>query len=118
MIDYKIKIPIYDHTVFIHVGKDFNLNDYEYLLSKEALESTVNDYDGAIFECQHKSESLLYLEKFDINSPKDISILAHECLHLTFYILSNVGINFNWNSEESFTYLHGYLVKEIITVIK
>jgi hypothetical protein len=114
----ELKVPIYDHTIYIHVGSDLDLNDYNGILVDEALKVDISKYSGAIFECQNNSESLFYLEKFDINNSKDISVLAHECLHLTFYILSNASINYSIYSEEAYTYLHGYLVDQIITLIK
>lgn len=44
--------------------------------------------------------------------------IAHECLHLTFAIMSSKGIKLGNKSEEAFTYLHGYLVDEVTGIIK
>ena len=41
-------------------------------------------------------------------------IIVHECLHLTHYILRRAGVILSKESEEAFTYLQGYLVRQIL----
>lgn len=43
-----------------------------------------------------------------------VEVVTHECMHLTFAILMNAGLKLTLDSEEAFTYLQGYLVKEIL----
>tara|TARA_R110000868_G_C10970396_1_gene769744 strand:+ start:12688 stop:13113 length:426 start_codon:yes stop_codon:yes gene_type:complete len=46
-----------------------------------------------------------------------VEIISHECLHLTHYILRNAGLVLCKESEEAYTYLQAYLLKEILREI-
>ena len=46
-----------------------------------------------------------------------VSIISHECTHLTHYILRNVGITLCKESEEAYTYLQQYLLETILKEI-
>lgn len=46
-----------------------------------------------------------------------IDVLAHECLHVTINLLRHRGVLLSSKSEESFCYLHGYLVGEMYNII-
>ena len=43
-----------------------------------------------------------------------LAILSHEVLHSVFHIMKNVSIEYTDKSEEAFTYLMGYITKEIV----
>lgn len=43
-----------------------------------------------------------------------VELVAHECLHLTHYILKNAGLMLSSDSEEAFTYLQGNLIKDVL----
>ena len=52
------------------------------------------------------------------NSPEMIAVLAHECLHATFFVLANRGVLYSNESEETFTYLHQTMVKHCLKLLK
>lgn len=43
-----------------------------------------------------------------------VAVVSHECLHLTHYIARNAGLTLSQESEEAYTYLQAYLLREII----
>lgn len=44
-----------------------------------------------------------------------VDIIAHELLHVTFYMLSRTGVKFSTSSEEAFCHAHGQLMYEFWT---
>ena len=42
-----------------------------------------------------------------------ISVLSHEILHAVFNIAKYVGLKYSDKSEEAYTYLKGYITREI-----
>ncbi len=40
-------------------------------------------------------------------------LIAHECLHATYNILENAGIEFNRDTEEAYAYYQAFLIKII-----
>jgi len=55
---------------------------------------------------------------FSPETPKPcVSIIAHECFHLTCAILSQRGLRLTDSSEEAYAYLHGYLVDCVIQTL-
>ena len=45
-------------------------------------------------------------------------VIAHECFHITSFILGDKGLHLNEGSEEAYTYLLGYLVDEVTKYIE
>lgn len=112
MQKFKIPVPLYRTSVHVLIGvseketkkyyKKLGGEKPEYCEMGETTEAlTVCDRSGLVF--------ILLSEK------ACHSIVAHEMLHATFYILDSRGIKLNDSSEEAFTYLLGYLMKEYIT---
>ena len=52
------------------------------------------------------------------NAKRDLSCLAHECLHIANMILSNKGIKVSLKNDEAQAYLLGYLMKKCCEVLK
>lgn len=59
----------------------------------------------------------VWVEKFK-KTNKDISVLAHEVLHLTFSGLEDVGIKYSDSSEEAFTYYFDHLLEGFLNAAK
>lgn len=113
----RIQIPIYEQDLHICVFKtvkkahdfllkknidcEFDDNDFE---STKAI--TVNDLgtDGIILIITE--EDLTY------------GTISHETDHIVEYMMKYVGIKKTEASAEAFSYLNGYLVKTISTIIK
>lgn len=64
-----------------------------------------------------RSTYLMWLRRFD-GGAQDVSVLAHEVLHLTFSVMKCVGIKFNSGSEEAFTYYLDSIVKHSMLALK
>lgn len=47
----------------------------------------------------------------------DMGWLAHECLHIVAEILRNVGVKFSGDSEEVYSYLIEWIMKELVGII-
>jgi hypothetical protein len=41
------------------------------------------------------------------------SLIAHEVLHATLFIMEHIGIKLCSKSDEAYTYLHGYIIGEL-----
>lgn len=46
-----------------------------------------------------------------------VSVVSHEALHLTSYVLRRAGVELTEESEEAFTYLHGDIMEKIFDKI-
>jgi hypothetical protein len=48
---------------------------------------------------------------------KTIALLSHEVLHAVSFILRRVGIEHTSDTEEAYTYLHQYVMSEVLTLV-
>lgn len=53
-----------------------------------------------------------------IDYPDLMNAVSHEALHMTWFILDNVGVGIDADNHESSTYLLGYLVKKYLELHK
>ena len=53
-----------------------------------------------------------------ITNETNVATIAHECVHLTWYILESVGVKVNLENHESQAYLLEYIIFEIIKLLK
>lgn len=63
-------------------------------------------FEICIFMPKIKKSHLFYAE------------LAHEIMHAVFRVMENVGVGYNKESEEAFTYLHTYYMYELLKKLK
>lgn len=49
----------------------------------------------------------------DLTKGDVVGTIAHEMLHVTVALLKNAGVRLNDGSEETYTYLQGYLVEQV-----
>ena len=74
------------------------------------------DVDESVIGCYQRiaPKSVIWLQSFN-NTPEDISILAHECLHATFDLMEYVGIEYDGEeNNEAFTHYLGSLVRSFL----
>ena len=52
------------------------------------------------------------------NYPDLMDAISHECLHMTWFILDNVGVEVDAENHEMMTYALGYLVRKYLEIHK
>lgn len=119
----KIDIGIYKTwiTVFVGSHKEFAKwlrKDKKDMVRKalaDYVESTAGEHGGFgdFYSCDACRPSFVRVDTLKMNA-EDISAMAHEMAHATFYIMRDVEIGVNSESEEAFAYLQGYLLEEAL----
>lgn len=110
---FKIPVDIYKTSVIIVVGEsDEVASKYfkRFYLDDEGIQGMCYDMGIGTEARTTLSDSRLCYVRFGENPTPEC--VAHELMHVTFDILRKVGISHTWESEESYAYLLGYLVKE------
>lgn len=59
-----------------------------------------------------------YVNDDRVDYPDLMNAVSHEALHMTWFILDNVGVDIDADNHESSTYLMGYLVKKYLELHK
>lgn len=112
-----IDIPIYNQDVMVHFGDIDELRESlkEYL-DKEDLYGVLQ----LASECQcgmtiyNEAYSYIVVMMRDMpKSPGEFGTLIHELSHAVNHVMKKVGVKPSEESEESYTYLLGYLTKEV-----
>lgn len=70
------------------------------------------DANGAFI--QYTDNEGVLIKVLWVRNLKDIPTLAHEILHLVFNVLTEKGLEYNLGSEESYTYLMGFIMDQIL----
>lgn len=108
------KFVDYFYHYRVHLGFGESIESLNKYCKKINPDLEINNLDklkdagGCMFEIDPQN---FIIWTADI-SPK-LSLLAHECFHLTHKILSIKGMVFCNESEEAFAYLHQYLFEKI-----
>lgn len=73
------------------------------------------NYGDASFHCNSEcGEGVILIPQFPKN-PKQIAALSHECLHATFFVMDESGIEyFRDTNNEAFTYLLEHLMRNAL----
>lgn len=50
--------------------------------------------------------------------PLGISIIAHECFHITNRVMGFAGCKLTEESEEAYCYLHGSIMEQVLNILK
>lgn len=117
-----IDIELYKRNVLVFIGSHDELLEYTNCLKNDKLYehiayNIINDMCCAESAYYYDSENgcgLIELH-YHPNSPREIAIAAHECLHATMRIMSYVNVPcFQDESNEAYTYLHEYLVEQVL----
>lgn len=91
-----------------NIPKEYNDN------WQDTLDSTYapsQNKEGACFvSTEHNIHWMCFQKK--LKTLNDISILAHEALHITNKILYRRGLALTPDTEEAYTYLQQYIIKE------
>lgn len=101
----EISIPIYRSSCGLLITKDIEqakdiINTY---IGGNFVEKEDFDNSGLTVYTE-SSAPIIWLPSYN-KTPEDISILNHELLHVTFYLLTCSNIPYDTSSEEAYTYL-------------
>jgi len=120
----EIHIPIYGENIFIiytedgkkalsfikrKLPKNTDLGNTEYILTG----NFEKDKNNAMYTYTADENVGFMVCGDDSNNVYNLSIISHECLHLTFKILNHRGVELCHESEEAYTYLHQFLFNEV-----
>ncbi len=103
-----LKIPIYDCKLTIFIVDD----DFKELKEKYSLQSVRNTNAMAI-----RFDDLDYGIAFKSKLLNNHGIIAHEGLHVSNGIFSDIGAVASYDDDEPLAYLHKYIINQCYKVI-
>lgn len=100
------KIPIYFGVVTVVQTSD-----------KEAVKKRfkIDCYDNN--PCIYSRSNYYFTIIFPESNTIDINAIAHECVHLTNYRLKSIDYKFDYDNDEPYAYLLGYLCQTIYDIL-
>ncbi len=113
--DFKVYDEIYHQTIFLFIGSHKEKN--KYLKKNFDLQEQNQKYNGGeasmIYFGDDDYISFIWLPEFtkSINSH---CALTHEIQHCVFMIFNKIGIKFDHQNHEMFTYYFEYIYKEFL----
>lgn len=104
----KIRVPIYDLPIIIHV------TDY----IKEVSEKIDGEKDDTIID----NEATVLIDKLGITNlvirpDATINTICHESFHIMVNIMDDIGMTLSDSSEEAYAYLIGWISEKISETI-
>jgi len=117
---YKLHAGTYDFEYYLVIAPRSEskkiLHFINNICEDNSLEYDFTDSCGACFT-RFNYTPVLWIPKIP-ETPKEYATLAHECLHLTNYILLRwVNIPLSLESEEAYTHLLGKIIKDTLTAM-
>lgn len=103
MTKKKIKIPIYQGTLVLIKSKNFDWTNKNY------GHNIPKKYGAVSFENEKPNGFEYVVSLVDTN----MSLIAHEAVHICNYIFKNVGAELDKTNDEPQAYLVGWIVEEI-----
>ncbi|WP_374440543.1 hypothetical protein [Epilithonimonas sp.] len=104
----KINIPIYYGTLILIKDEDFTA------VNKKYNHNIPESYGAVSFENKEAKNFEYVVVMVNTN----ISLIAHEAVHICNFIFKNVGIELDRNNDEPQAYLVGWIVDEIEKFLK
>ena len=90
-------------------------NNLEYISKTDGFDETVEMNTGCAQTWTTLPHGFVVILSHQDNWIDSVELVAHECLHLTHYVLRNAGITLTKESEEAYTYLQCDLIKKILS---
>lgn len=106
----EIIVPIYGFKFEINLVDDI----WEYYVKNNISgeRKAIEQYKAVVIDFPDRDKQYTHYVVFR-DDGYDISCIAHEAFHLTYSILTQVGVKLTKESEEAFAYLISYLTNEI-----
>lgn len=109
-------VPIYEQTLTVIEGDvEDALAFLETKLLPEFYEETSHRIQGSrgysisVALPSGANHYVLWFETLE-----DLDVLVHECLHICFYILEDVGVHADAGHQEAIAYLQSWMFREIV----
>lgn len=114
----KLEDPVYNRCIYLAVGpQKETFEKCEKILNyTEGFLEVIPRRLGCMMLMQDGA-MILWMPKFKWTI-SDIDTLTHEIFHLTYAVMSEVGVRLCDNSEEAFAYYQGYITRQILTIMK
>ena len=108
----KIKIDVYEQEIFaFNSYKSFykfcKKNNYIIHDDEMVMENSIGCV-GVVERGDATGHGDLYM----IVESDDVSVITHESVHAAIFILSNIGVSFNYSEQEPLAYLTGHIFKQ------
>ena len=103
LLTHKIKIPIYEQSVYLLIGDPYEVQDYLRYTESGDFSFDVPTTDAI---CLHRGTTSWIWMKEDCT----VDVLIHELCHAAFDLMEDVGLD--KSDQEAFCYLIQYLVNE------
>lgn len=117
-----VKADVYDWTIKVVISSDVP-KLIRYFSTKCGMGDITKDMflsRGRFFYKKHSmfwKTAFIWVPRIG-NTPKDISVMSHELLHATGYILDWAGVKYSYDNDEPFTYLLDHLTRQFWTKIR
>lgn len=118
-----INIDLYRTDLMLFIGNsgDLRLSLIDNNINKRSADKVIRLLDVRDFWSgsnkgfcyQFKGGQILIVLPELPDAIEKLGTLNHEILHAVFFILKKVGVVYSIESEESYTYLYGYLTEKI-----
>lgn len=105
----KHKIPIYHGTLYVIYTKDLKP-----IIKKHNLREGSEKCDAFVFSVEGKKGGIRYYAVFEKN---DVSVLAHEALHIVNFIFDDKHITPDVKNDEPQAYLIGWVFDKIYKTV-
>ena len=103
-----IQIPIYNWTIILLVGSQENAESYIGSIEEVSMpQAEFGIQDAACY--QYSSTIYIWIQQ-----GSSISVLCHEIVHATFYLMDTVHLDLT--DQEAFCYLFEYILNECLKV--
>lgn len=104
----KIKVPIYELPIIIHVTND--------------VSGVSEEIDGQSDDSLIENEASVVIDKLGITNlvirpDATINTICHESFHIMVNIMDDIGMTLSDSSEEAYAYLIGWISEKINEVI-
>lgn len=120
-VEFQLKEDVFNSAIYIIVNKSFDqmVADIKKRLPSFVLTDDKGGLNGLAFVHYEKKDDLtynfIYLPKFEWTIHHQ-GILAHELLHIVFYLFSQKGVTVSVNDpNEAFCYFYEFYFDRIMT---
>jgi hypothetical protein len=111
---FRRRLPrdVYRRRIFLVVGSDAELNAFCRPLGYPFHPNARGQWMSLVDDEQVTTDHLCFWR--GLLGHERAAIVGHECLHLTFRVLSDAGLTLSASSAEAYTYYHQWLVEEVL----
>ena len=114
MIIKKVKIPIYEQTLYVSVTEDYSKEEeeYEYIWRPER-----EDFSGHTYGLNNQYLIILN-KKYLKNELHIVSTISHEAFHVTNMLFKRIGAVPDIDNDEHQAYLLSWIVEQVYKIYK